>query len=252
MSNHSAAHDGSRLLCDGLVREMALLRPGITRSEAHGTCGCRHASSSHFAYIYHRKKEPELRIYFRCPPDMPLKNVPPSISIIRSRKVSSGWAKSFPVFFSLTDLATLPSVARFLIDVAYPLSVPGASKPRSGEMIRLPEEVPSGSAYSEGSVQRILINRYERDPRAREECIRHYGTTCFLCGFDFVAVYGEVMAGFTHVHHLNLLSSVGPDYEVDPIKDLRPVCPNCHAVLHCREPPYSLDEVRALLQGRKG
>jgi 5-methylcytosine-specific restriction endonuclease McrA len=117
--------------------------------------------------------------------------------------------------------------------------------------IRLPEEVPNGSAYSEGSVQRILINRYERDPRAREDCIRHYGTTCFLCGFDFVAVYGEVMAGFTHVHHLNPLSCVGADYEVDPIEDLRPVCPNCHAVLHRREPPYSLDEVRELLQARK-
>jgi 5-methylcytosine-specific restriction enzyme A len=122
----------------------------------------------------------------------------------------------------------------------------------SQDQVRLPEEVPSGSTYSEGSVQRILVNRYERDPRAREECIRHYGTTCFLCGFDFVAAYGEVMTGFIHVHHLNPLSSIGADYEVDPIRDLRPVCPNCHAVLHRREPPYSPDEVRQFLQTRGG
>ena len=51
------------------------------------------------------------------------------------------------------------------------------------------------------------------------------------------------MAGFTHVHHLSPLSIVGADNQVDPIDDLRPVCPNCHAVLHRREPPYSLDEV---------
>ena len=116
--------------------------------------------------------------------------------------------------------------------------------------IRLPEEVPSDSVYTEGSVQRILINRYERDPRAREECIRYYGTKCFLCPFDFVAVYGDVMVGFIHVHHLNLLSSLGADYEVDPIQDLRPVCPNCHAVLHHRpgELPYSLEEVSEMLQ----
>jgi len=120
------------------------------------------------------------------------------------------------------------------------------------DQVRLPEEVPSGSTYSEGSVQRILVNRYERDPRAREECIRHYGTICFLCGFDFVAVYGEVMTGFIHVHHLNPLSSLGADYEVDPIQDLRPVCPNCHAVLHRREPTYSPDEVRQFLQTRRG
>lgn len=119
------------------------------------------------------------------------------------------------------------------------------------EELRLPEEVPGGSTYSEGSVQRILINRYERDPRAKEECKKHYGTTCFLCGFDFPAAYGEVMIGFIHVHHLKPLSTVGPDYEVDPIKDLRPVCPNCHAVLHRREPPYSLEKVHGFLRTRR-
>jgi 5-methylcytosine-specific restriction protein A len=55
------------------------------------------------------------------------------------------------------------------------------------------------------------------------------------------------MTGFTHVHHLKLLSTVGSGYQVDPIEDLRPVCPNCHAVIHRREPPYSIDEVRAFL-----
>jgi predicted HNH restriction endonuclease len=118
-------------------------------------------------------------------------------------------------------------------------------------LLRLPEEVPGGSDYSEGSVQRILVNRYERDPRARAKCIRHYGTRCFLCGFDFVAVYGTVMEGFTHVHHLKSLASVGAGYKVDPVRDLRPVCPNCHAVLHRREPPYSLDEVRLFLQANR-
>lgn len=120
------------------------------------------------------------------------------------------------------------------------------------EEIRLPEEIPGGSAYPEGAVQHILVNRYERDPHARQECIRYYGTTCFLCGFDFVAAYGGVMMGFVHVHHLNPLSSVSANYHVDPVRDLRPVCPNCHAVLHRREPPHSLEEVRQFLQTQRG
>ncbi len=33
--------------------------------------------------------------------------------------------------------------------------------------------------------------------------------------------------GFIHVHHLKPLSEVGYEYRVDPIRDLRPVCPNC-------------------------
>jgi HNH endonuclease len=128
----------------------------------------------------------------------------------------------------------------------------GEREQDSQHEVRPPEEVPSGTTYSEGSVQRILVNRYERDPGAREACLRHYGTNCFLCGFDFGAKYGELMAGFIHVHHLEPLSSVGADYEVDPIRDLRPVCPNCHAVVHRREPPYSLDEVRQFLQTSRG
>jgi predicted HNH restriction endonuclease len=35
------------------------------------------------------------------------------------------------------------------------------------------------------------------------------------------------------------------------VRDLRPVCPNCHATLHHREPPYSLEEVRQFLEARR-
>lgn len=118
----------------------------------------------------------------------------------------------------------------------------------SDEEIMLAEEVPSGSDYCEGRVQQILVNRYERDPRARSECIRIHGTKCVLCGFDFVAVYGDTMIGFIHVHHLVPISSCGESYKIDPIRDLQPVCPNCHAVIHRRDPPYSLDEVREMLE----
>ena len=81
---------------------------------------------------------------------------------------------------------------------------------------RVPEEVSESSTYSEGGVERILVNRYERDTRAREECIRRYGVKCVLCGFDFLATYGEVMQGFIHVHHLRPLSDAGANYQIDP------------------------------------
>jgi hypothetical protein len=114
----------------------------------------------------------------------------------------------------------------------------------------LPEEIVDSSGISEGSVQQILVNRYERDPRARTTCIEQYGTICDVCGFDFVVNYGDVMAGFIHVHHLKPLAAIGKAYKINPIRDLRPVCPNCHAVAHRREPPYSLDEVRGFIESR--
>lgn len=111
-----------------------------------------------------------------------------------------------------------------------------------------PDEVPGSATYSEGAVKQVVVNRYERDPRARQACIDHHGTTCAACGFDFGAVYGNLGEGFIHVHHLRPLAGLPDDYEVDPIQDLVPVCPNCHAMLHRSSPPRSITALRKLLR----
>lgn len=110
-----------------------------------------------------------------------------------------------------------------------------------------PEEVSPGTTHLEGRVRQILVNVYERNPAARAACIAHYGPTCSICAFDFGETYGDLGKGFIHVHHLKELSSIAAEYEVDPIHDLRPVCPNCHAMLHKGDPPPSLDELRHLI-----
>ncbi|MFI5380714.1 MAG: hypothetical protein ACHRHE_15555 [Tepidisphaerales bacterium] len=115
----------------------------------------------------------------------------------------------------------------------------------------LADEVDDPALIREGARYQIMVNAYERDPRARRLCIATHGTDCCICGFSFGARYGEAADGFIHVHHLRPLSEVGEEYVVDPVVDLRPVCPNCHAVLHRREPPYSIEEVRQFLEARK-
>jgi 5-methylcytosine-specific restriction protein A len=85
--------------------------------------------------------------------------------------------------------------------------------------------------YSEGERTTVPVSRIERDPVARQECLDYYGTACSVCGMDFESIYGSLGAGYIHVHHLKPLSVSGPT-KVDPIQDLRPVCPNCHAMLH--------------------
>jgi 5-methylcytosine-specific restriction protein A len=46
------------------------------------------------------------------------------------------------------------------------------------------------------------------------------------------------------------LAQVGGEYQVDPIADLRPVCPNCHAMLHSRRPtPLSIAELKRIIDG---
>lgn len=112
----------------------------------------------------------------------------------------------------------------------------------------LPEEVEASATYVEGAVRQITVDAYERNPDARRECISHYGARCSICGFDFEAVYGTIGRGFIHVHHLRQLSDMREMHEVDPIRDLRPVCPNCHAMLHRRNPPYSVEELQTFIQ----
>lgn len=109
-----------------------------------------------------------------------------------------------------------------------------------------PDEVPRGSCSVEGVLVSVQVNRFERDPEARRQCIAHYGPKCSVCALDFGAAYGELGRGFIHVHHLVPVSTIGHEYVVDPIGDLRPVCPNCHAMLHKRRPPYSIEELRTI------
>ncbi len=100
----------------------------------------------------------------------------------------------------------------------------------------------------EGEIQLEVISEHERNPVARRLCIEHYGLNCVICGFNFADKYGEMGAGIIHVHHLRPISEATGDYEIDPIRDLRPVCPNCHVMLHRRTPPYCPDELRLLLR----
>lgn len=109
-----------------------------------------------------------------------------------------------------------------------------------------PSEVEaSGDDISEGARTRVWVNRFERDPRARQLCIDKFGYACLVCGFDFRKTYGDIGTEFIHVHHLIPLHKGGKRYRVNPQKDLRPVCPNCHAMLHKGNPLFSIEELKS-------
>jgi 5-methylcytosine-specific restriction protein A len=108
-----------------------------------------------------------------------------------------------------------------------------------------PDEV---STYVEGTSTTVSVNRYERNPAARDECIAHFGAKCAVCGFVGQKTYGSKGEDLIHVHHLIELSKVGEEYVVNPIKDLIPVCPNCHAMIHRRKPAFSVAEIKKMLQ----
>jgi 5-methylcytosine-specific restriction enzyme A len=114
------------------------------------------------------------------------------------------------------------------------------------------DEVETGSTrpgtFSEGGSAKRKITIFERSRAAREACLKEFGARCCVCQFDFGERYGSEFRGKMHVHHITCISSRKNEYEIDPKQELRPVCPNCHYVLHLKDPPYTVEEVHDFIR----
>jgi 5-methylcytosine-specific restriction protein A len=110
-------------------------------------------------------------------------------------------------------------------------------------------EVGSQTAHSEGDASEVMRKIFKRNPNARADCLKHHGYRCKACGFDFQKTYGHIGREYIHVHHLTEISSIGEKYIIDPINDLVPVCPNCHAMLHQKRPAMKIEELAQIVKG---
>ncbi|WP_063653418.1 HNH endonuclease [Aliivibrio fischeri] len=109
-------------------------------------------------------------------------------------------------------------------------------------------ELKNDDVFIEGAVKKVIVNQYERDPKARKACIEHYGIKCNICNFDFSKIYGSYGEGFIEVHHVKPLNEIKSSYTVDPINDLIPVCSNCHSVLHRGKISLTIDEMKSIIE----
>jgi 5-methylcytosine-specific restriction protein A len=98
------------------------------------------------------------------------------------------------------------------------------------------QRVGAATSFSEGAAREVSQTVRERDASARALCLKYWGSRCVVCGID---------APWNHVHHLYPLAE--GEREVNPVTDLRPVCPSCHAMIHWFTPLLSIDEARVLL-----
>ncbi|MBG6215891.1 5-methylcytosine-specific restriction protein A [Arthrobacter sp. CAN_A6] len=109
--------------------------------------------------------------------------------------------------------------------------------------------LPVPGTYPQSALTRVSVNRYERDPEARRICLAQHGFSCAVCRFDFEAVYGPEGRGLISVHHLVPATQLVPGYELDPVRDLLPLCPNCHSMAHRRSVPFTPAELRRMMSG---
>lgn len=111
------------------------------------------------------------------------------------------------------------------------------------------ERSQNASFYKDGEVKHYFGNRYERKAINRLRAIEIHGTSCVVCGFNFEQFYGDHGKDFIEIHHIKPLSTLDEAVEIDPERDLVPVCSNCHRMLHRkRENVLSIEELKSLFR----
>jgi len=83
---------------------------------------------------------------------------------------------------------------------------------------------------------RTLIARFKDSLKAFD---------CCVCGFDFEKTYGKLGKEFIEAHHVQPLGRGGE--RETRIADLRPVCSNCHRMLH-RGLGMSIEDLQKMLR----
>ncbi len=100
-------------------------------------------------------------------------------------------------------------------------------------------------SYTEGRRRFVCLSKIERNAKNRQACIEHYGPSCTVCGVNFGQFYGDIGFGFIEVHHIQPLYQYLQERKIDPLKDLTPVCSNCHRMIHRKKNSVILvDELR--------
>jgi hypothetical protein len=113
-------------------------------------------------------------------------------------------------------------------------------------------------SHLEGGIVRRLKESVsiKRNSKVRDECLKHYFPNkehycCKICNFDFEEKYGEKGKGYIEIHHIESHAKKSREmgeHEVDPIKDLLPICSNCHSIIHRDKIPLEIEEIKKYIK----
>ncbi len=258
-SKHAKTSDLSRSLCD-LLLACFPQDYAASRNYTETWCGA-HIQQRKAALYWVLHSKEHIQVFLRCQ-DTPeirsgiIDRLPDGVTL-RARPFprKANWAISTPLFLYIRteeQAKGMCPLLRYLSD-SRPDSY-GSAKPETNRFWHPPSEGDNSemAAEEEGAKTSVLVNKYERNRKNRELCIRAHGTLCSVCGFDFSVAYGEIGKGYIHVHHLTSLAALkGKARKIDPVKELRPVCPNCHEMLHRCDPPYTVDRLKEIIEDAK-
>jgi 5-methylcytosine-specific restriction protein A len=167
---------------------------------------------------------------------------------IFSKLPSDRWSTfEFKLIRTFMSLDEAPRVLDSTLLDVFSILLPLSGQVTLEENISVSEAEIVGDFKEEGQKTTIACTKYERSRFNRRLCLNHYGYRCVACGLLLAEKYGDAGRDLIHVHHLTPVSLMNEPAILNPIKDLVPLCPNCHNVVHRRTPPYDLDELRKFL-----
>ena len=106
-----------------------------------------------------------------------------------------------------------------------------------------------------GATKETKIYKRSKELRdaAIETFLKDYGSlSCNICTFNYEEKYGNAGKGFIEVHHKTPIYMYEGGDQVktieQAIKNLAPVCANCHRIIHRTRPPFTIEEVSEIYQ----
>jgi len=104
--------------------------------------------------------------------------------------------------------------------------------------------------------KRYLRHRkIERNSKTSKLVKKQRGYICEACNFDFQKIYGDIAfnkqgEAYIEAHHLTPLSDLpeGKSIQYNINDDFRVLCANCHKMVHRKNPPYTIDELKKFMK----
>ena len=113
------------------------------------------------------------------------------------------------------------------------------------------DEISVDVPLTEGNMIVVKVNKYERNSKARKECLEHYGYRCSVCGFSFEEYYGPIGKEIIEVHHKKEIHESNGSYVIDPVRDLIPICSNCHTIIHSRKNyKFTIEDLKKIIKSK--
>ncbi|WP_338822068.1 HNH endonuclease [Bradyrhizobium septentrionale] len=153
----------------------------------------------------------------------------------KTRRIDRGFIGQRNIFYPAGN----PNYERFLQN--FDLVRRGAQPNGTGETDQ--------TAFQEGQRASREASYFARNAGLVKAAKHHHGTTCQGCGFNFADVYGDIGEDYVEVHHKRPIA--GGEVRVSTVHDVDVLCANCHRMVHRREIPLTLKELRALIASQR-